>query len=212
VQSLRAAVILAGGRSSRMGRPKEWLEIDGEPLLVRVTRAAARACATVVVVARAGQELPALPPGIERIDDPAHTEGEGPLAAALAGLGIVADRGAEIAFLGASDTPFVHEGHIEFVLERLELDRTLMAVVPESGPFEDGTRIMHPLGGAVRVAVARATAYALVQAGRRAIRTLYEGLAARRLAIATLPDPNAVLGCNTPDEWARVLSSATRHA
>lgn len=212
MQSLRAAVILAGGRSSRMGRPKEWLEIDGEPLLVRVTRAAARACGSVVVVARAGQELPALPAGIDRIDDPAETEGEGPLAAALAGLGAVADRGAELAFIGATDTPFVHEDHIEFVLSRLELDRTMMAVVPESGPFEDGTRILHPLGGAVRVAVARATAQALVQAGRRAIRMLYEGLAARRIAIATLPDPDAVLGCNTPDEWARVLSSATRHA
>ncbi len=212
MQSLRAAVILAGGRSSRMGRPKEWLEIDGEPLLVRVTRAAARACATVVVVARAGQELPVLPSGIDRIDDPAETDGEGPLAAALAGLGAVADRGAELAFIGATDTPFVHEDHIAFVLSRLELDRTMMAVVPESGPFEDGTRILHPLGGAVRVAVARATAQALVQAGRRAIRMLYEGLAARRIAIATLPDPDAVLGCNTPDEWARVLSSATRHA
>lgn len=195
-----------------MGQPKEWLEIDGEPLLVRVTRAAAHACATVVVVARAGQELPALPSGIDRIDDPEETEGEGPLAAALAGLAAVADRGAELAFIGATDTPFVHEAHIDFVLSRLELDRTLMAVVPESGPFEDGTRILHPLGGAVRVAVARATAQALVQAGRRAIRLLYEGLAARRLALTSLPDPDAVLGCNTPDEWARVLSSATRHA
>ena len=65
------------------------------------------------------------------------------------------------------------------------------------------------LGGAVRVTVARATAHALVQAGQRAIKTLYEGLAARRLAIASLPDPDAVLGCNTPDEWARVLSGSS---
>jgi molybdopterin-guanine dinucleotide biosynthesis protein A len=30
-----SAVILAGGRSSRMGRDKAWLEIGGQPLLVR---------------------------------------------------------------------------------------------------------------------------------------------------------------------------------
>jgi len=212
VQLSRAAVILAGGRSSRMGQPKEWLEIDGEPLLHRVASAAARACPIVVVVARAGQELPPLPAGVTRVDDPPDHDGEGPLAAALAGLAAVGDRGGEIAFVGASDAPFVGEAHIAYVLDRLERDRTLMAVVPESGPFDDGTRILHALGGAVRVTVARATAHALVQAGQRAIKTLYEGLAARRLAIASLPDPDAVLGCNTPDEWARVLSGASRHA
>lgn len=30
-----SAVILAGGKSSRMGRDKAWLEIDGQPLLAR---------------------------------------------------------------------------------------------------------------------------------------------------------------------------------
>jgi molybdopterin-guanine dinucleotide biosynthesis protein A len=30
-----SAVILAGGKSSRMGRDKAWLEVDGEPLLAR---------------------------------------------------------------------------------------------------------------------------------------------------------------------------------
>jgi molybdopterin-guanine dinucleotide biosynthesis protein A len=207
VQLSRAAVILAGGRSSRMGQPKEWLEIDGVPLLQRVVQAATQACPVVVVVARAGQDLPALPPGVARVDDPPEHDGEGPLAAALLGLVAVAELGAEIAFLGASDAPFVGEQHIGFMLERLERDRTMMAIVPESGPFDDGTRILHALAGGVRVSVARATAYALVQSGQRALHKLYEGLAARRLAVASLPDPEAVRGCNTPDEWAQVLSS-----
>jgi molybdopterin-guanine dinucleotide biosynthesis protein A len=189
-----------------MGRPKEWLEIDGESLLHRIARAATRACPIVVVVARAGQELPPLPAGVERVDDPPEHDGDGPLPGALAGLASVGDRGAELAFIGACDAPFVDEHHIEYVLDRLANDRTLMAVVPESGPFDDGKRWLHPLAGAVRVAVARSTAHALVQSGQRAMRTLYEGLAARRLAIASLPDPDAVLGCNTPEEWARALS------
>jgi len=33
-----SAVILAGGESSRMGRDKAWVEIDGEPLIVRALR------------------------------------------------------------------------------------------------------------------------------------------------------------------------------
>lgn len=32
------AVILAGGKSSRMGRDKAWLELDGQPLLARQIR------------------------------------------------------------------------------------------------------------------------------------------------------------------------------
>ncbi|HET6582680.1 MAG TPA: NTP transferase domain-containing protein [Nannocystaceae bacterium] len=212
VQSSRAAVILAGGRSSRMGRPKEWLEIDGVPLLRRVVDAAISACPLVVVVARAGQDLPTLPAAVVRLDDPPEHEGEGPLAAALVGLVAAAERGCEVAFLGASDAPFVDARHIEFVLERLERDRTAMAVVPESGPFDDGTRVLHALAGGVRVGVARATAFALVQSDKRALKMLYEGLAARRLAVASLPDPEAVRGCNTPDEWAQVLSSRARPA
>ena len=33
-----SAVILAGGKSSRMGRDKAWLEVDGQPLLARQIR------------------------------------------------------------------------------------------------------------------------------------------------------------------------------
>ena len=33
-----SAVILAGGQSSRMGRDKAWIEIDGQPLIARAVR------------------------------------------------------------------------------------------------------------------------------------------------------------------------------
>jgi len=190
-----------------MGTAKEWLEIAGSPLLTRVALAATRACSVVVVVARAGQELPPLPADVVRVDDPPEHEGQGPLAAALVGLTVLADRGLELAYVGSSDAALVDERHIGFVLDQLDRDRTVMAVVPESGPFDDGRRILHAASGAVRVAVARATAQALVQSGQRALKSLYEGLAARRLAVASLPDPDAVIGCNTPEEWQRVLAA-----
>jgi CTP:molybdopterin cytidylyltransferase MocA len=45
-----AAVVLTAGRSRRMGVAKAWLELDGEPLLHRITRVARTAGADPVVV------------------------------------------------------------------------------------------------------------------------------------------------------------------
>ena len=55
------AVILTGGKSSRMGQPKALLLFDGEPLIVHMVRNLARLFADIVVVAAPDQELPALP-------------------------------------------------------------------------------------------------------------------------------------------------------
>jgi molybdopterin-guanine dinucleotide biosynthesis protein A len=48
---LRSGVILAGGRSSRLGVPKALLELGGEPLLRHVARALAPSCDELLVVA-----------------------------------------------------------------------------------------------------------------------------------------------------------------
>ena len=42
------AVVLAGGKSSRMGRPKALLLFDGEPLIVHLARALERMLAETV--------------------------------------------------------------------------------------------------------------------------------------------------------------------
>ncbi len=53
------AVILAAGGSTRLGRPKQLLELDGEPLVRRAARAAAEAgyAPVVVVVGAAAAEV-----------------------------------------------------------------------------------------------------------------------------------------------------------
>ena len=52
-----AAVVLAAGRSARLGRPKQLVPIDGEPLVRRAARAALEAgCRPSVVVLGAEQE------------------------------------------------------------------------------------------------------------------------------------------------------------
>lgn len=115
------AIILAGGRSARMGRPKEALPFGGAPLLARVTAALAPACDPIVVVARdARQELPPLPAAVLRTHDDAP--GRGPLAGLAAGLRALAAHGfgpADAAFVVACDHPFVGAAFARFLADRL---------------------------------------------------------------------------------------------
>ena len=86
-----AGLILAGGRSTRMGRPKAALEWHGSTLLRRVVGLVARAVDGPVIVVRApGQELPGLPREVEQVED--AREGRGPLQGLAAGLRAVEGR------------------------------------------------------------------------------------------------------------------------
>ena len=68
-----AGIVLAGGRSSRMGSPKAALEWHGSTLLRRVCGIVGRAVYGPIVVVRApGQALPALPDSIEVVEDAGH--------------------------------------------------------------------------------------------------------------------------------------------
>src|ERR1039457_1518095 len=99
-----AGIVLAGGRSSRMGTPKAALEWHGSTLLRRTAGIVSRATDGPVVVVRAqGQALPVLPAQVEVIDDP--REGMGPIQGLAAGLAAIAGRAA-IAFACSTDMSF----------------------------------------------------------------------------------------------------------
>src|SRR5215207_7228647 len=108
-----AGVVLAGGRSVRMGRPKATLEWHGSTLVRRVSGLVARAVDGPVVVVRApGQELPALP--FEVVED-VH-EGRGPLQGIAAGLAALQGR-AELAYVSAVDVPLLEPAFVRRVVE-----------------------------------------------------------------------------------------------
>lgn len=182
-----------------MGRPKAWLEVNGETLLHRVVRIVGAACPSVVVVGAPGQPLPAVPDGTLRVEDPAELVGNGPLVGALAGLSALATSGAQLVYIGATDAAWLCTAHVEAMLDVLASDPAVMAVVPESGSAN--RRIVHATSGAVRMPIARDTADRLVRAGERALMRLYDGLAARRLDVAALADPDALRSCNTPHDY-----------
>ncbi|HXP18075.1 MAG TPA: molybdenum cofactor guanylyltransferase [Streptosporangiaceae bacterium] len=113
-----AGIVLAGGRSSRMGTPKAALEWHGSTLLRRTTGILSRSTdGPVIVVRAAGQDLPALPPGVEVVDDP-H-EGLGPLQGIAAGLAAVGGR-APIAFVCSTDLPFLHPAFVRRMLRAID--------------------------------------------------------------------------------------------
>ena len=97
-----------------MGTPKAALEWHGSTLLRRTAAILARvADGPVLVVRAAGQELPALPPQVEVVDDPA--EGLGPVQGLAAGLAALTGR-ADIAFVSSTDMPFLHPAFVRRVL------------------------------------------------------------------------------------------------
>lgn len=196
------AVIVAGGTSRRMGAPKELIEVAGQPLLLHVLAAVTPVCGEVVVVARAGQRLPVLPPGVLRADDPAALTGEGPLVGLAAGLAALRAR---IAYCGSSDAALVTPSHVASVLERLEREPACAAVLPTSG----GRR--HPLASAVRVEPVRTACARLLAAGERQVVALFEAVPTLELAFHS--ETEALRACNTPRDLetaARILEQRRR--
>src|SRR5205809_2559240 len=81
-------IILAGGKSSRMGLAKATLPFGPELMLQRVVRLLGSVVQPIVVVAAPGQELPPLPHGLLIARD--EREARGPLEGLFAGLSAIA--------------------------------------------------------------------------------------------------------------------------
>ena len=138
-----AGVVLAGGRSTRMGESKAGLEWHGSTLLYRAAAVLTRTVGgPVVVVAAPGQELPALPDRVTVVEDP--VEGRGPLQGLAVGLAAVAPR-ADAAFVCSTDLPFLHPAYVRRVL--CELAEGIDVVLPVARGFRQ------PLAAAYRTSL-----------------------------------------------------------
>jgi molybdopterin-guanine dinucleotide biosynthesis protein A/molybdopterin converting factor small subunit len=107
-----SAVILTGGKSSRMGRPKALLPFDGEPLIAHVVRHLKNLCAETIVVAAPEQDLPPLPALLVR-DEVAYL---GPVSGIFHGLKASNN---EICFVTSCDAPFLNLALIAHLLEQI---------------------------------------------------------------------------------------------
>lgn len=197
---MAAGIVLAGGRSSRMGRPKAALEWHGSTLLRRTTALLGRTVDGPVVVVRApGQELPALPGGVEVVADP--VEGRGPLQGIATGLAAVADRAA-VAFVCPTDLPLLHPAFVRRVLGALADDVDIVLPVAHGFP--------QPLAAAYRTALAPRID-ALIAAGRLRPAMLFAEVAVLRLDETALladaelaaadPELDSLWNVNEPNEY-----------
>ena len=192
-------VVLCGGRSSRMGRPKAWLPFGGELLLPRVVRLLGKAVDPVVVVAAPGQETPPLPARVVIVRD--ELEGRGPLQGLAAGL--IALRGrADAAYLSSCDAPFLRPA---FVRRLIELMGDAVACAPRVGEY------LHPLAAVYRLEAAEA-AERLLEQGRLRLSLLCETVPTRFLAPAEWadvdPTSQTLRNLNTREEYDAALRDA----
>ena len=98
--SQNAGLILCGGRSSRMGRPKALLPWAGATMLEHVAATLRRVVDELVVVGAAELELPPLDATVVVDEEPFL----GPLAGLAAGLAVAR---APSVFATATDTPWL---------------------------------------------------------------------------------------------------------
>lgn len=196
-----AAIVLAGGSSTRMGTSKAWLEWHGSTLLRRAAGIVARCVdGPVVVVCAAGQQLPPLPAGVEVAVDARPQRG--PLQGIAAGLLAVGAR-AEAVFVCGVDTPLLHPALVARVLGSLGPGDEVAL------PRVDG--FAQPLAAAYRTTIAPRLEEVL-RGERLGTRALLERCSVRELdeaalladpAVATLdPQLDSLRGLNDREAYA----------
>lgn len=194
------ALVLCGGQSRRMGRPKAWLPFGPEALLQRVVRLVGQAARPIVVVAAEGQALPELSPDIPIVRDPVANRG--PLQGIAAGLAALPDS-VELAFATATDVPFLRPSWIARLMDLIG-DHDLAI------PFVDGYH--HPLAALYRRSTVLPAIAELLRSDRLRPVFLMEMLRTRIIPPDDLrdldPDFGTLRNLNTPDDYHRALADA----
>jgi len=186
------AVILTGGKSSRMGRPKALLPFDGAPLIAHVVRRLKKMFAEAVVVAAPEQELPALPALLVR-DEVAY---QGPVSGIYHGL-MASTK--EVCFVTSCDAPFLNPALIAHLLSQtLEYDVVV--------PFWQER--LQPLHAVYRTSVAPLLKEQLERNELRPI-FLYNKVRTRKLQEVEIrshdPEGLSFLNMNSPEDYEAAL-------
>ena len=189
-----SGVILAGGYGSRLGRDKASAQAAGRSLLHWTADALASVCGDIVVVARAGQDVPALDCVPWRVVRDRRSE-TGPLAGIEAALSCAAH---DLALVVATDMPLL----------RPDLLRAVAAAchgVDVAMPRRDGRA--EPLLAAYRRSCLPVITAMLEQDERRP-RALLDLVRSRTIDVESLrrhdPDLESFTNINIPGDLERV--------
>lgn len=194
-------IVLCGGRSSRMGRPKAWLPFGNEVMLQRVVRVLSGGVNPVVVVAAPGQDVPELPATVEIVRD--EVEGNGPLEGLAAGLAALTGK-VDAAYLSSCDVPFLKP---EFVRRVISLLGDAAIAVPRVDGYH------HPLAAVYRVEVLPQVRELLASNRLRPV-FLFDVLPTRVIEPHELadidPDFTSLRNLNKPEEYEAALRESHR--
>lgn len=193
-----SAVVLAGGKSSRLGTDKALLCVDGEPLISWLpARLAGWFADVVVVVDRPGRYDVPWRQVVDAVPD------AGPLAGIAAGLAAIST---PAAFVCACDMPLLRPALLGLLCAAL--GEGIDVAIPE----RDGR--LEPLCAIYR-ATCLPTARDLLSAGKRRANGLAEALPRRVLTEpewrAVDPEADSFRSINTPDELSALTERARAH-
>jgi molybdopterin-guanine dinucleotide biosynthesis protein A len=195
-------IVLCGGQSKRMGRPKAWLPFAGEVMLPRVVRLLKEVVRPVVVVAAPDQEVPPVPADVAIVRD--EEKGRGPLQGLAAGLAALEGQ-ADAAYLSSCDVPFLRPA---FVRRLIDLLGGQSICVPHVGDYH------HPLAAVYRLSVGAAVARLLAENRLRPF-FLFEAVPTRVVEAAELagvdPTLQTLRNLNTPEDYEAALRESREH-
>lgn len=204
-------IVLAGGRSARFGADKLAAELGGRSVLASTVAALGSVVDGVIVAG------PALPDDVRdaHVSPVALVRDPEPLAGPLAALanvldGATADAAADLAIVVGGDMPGLVPAVLRSMLDRLEAQRGVEAVLVEAPPVAGGpdraARLVLPL--ALRVGPAAAASRVAMQAGDRSLRSLVDRLASVELPapgwLALDPEARTLADVDTPADLERL--------
>ncbi|MEQ8791794.1 MAG: molybdenum cofactor guanylyltransferase [Pirellulaceae bacterium] len=192
-------VVLCGGESRRMGRPKALLPFGDETMLQRVVRLLSEVVGPLVAVAAADQVLPQLPETVRIVRD--EQPALGPLEGLRVGLSALAGE-VDAAYATSCDVPLLAPELVRRMLRELGANHI---AVPVEGEFH------HPLAAVYRPQVVDAIER-LLAAGRRRPVDLYAEVPTARVAVASLrevdPPLHTLRNLNRPEDYLEALRIA----
>jgi molybdenum cofactor guanylyltransferase len=196
-------IILAGGRSTRMGTSKALLPFGDETMLQRVVRLLSTVVSPIVVVSAAEQPLPDLP--AEAIVTRDEQEGRGPLEGLRAGLKALPAT-IESAYVTSCDVPLLVPDFVRRMIVLLD-DHDIAVMEIDGFP--------HPLSAVYRRSTLPHVEALLAQDRLRPV-FLFDALKTRRVQPAemTSADPKLLTlrNLNTREEYLEALALARTHS
>lgn len=197
----RGAIILCGGKSTRMGRDKASLPFGEEQMLQRVARLVSQVIEpeNIVCVAADGQQLPVLAREIRVVRD--RFSGRGPMEGLAAGIAVLKNSATTI-YATSCDVPLLRPAWIDRLFELLG-DHDV--VVPREGRFH------HPLAAVYRSSVLPHIEELLVADQLRPV-FLFDRCKTCEVPVEALrdvdPQLQSLLNCNLPEDYQAALVAA----